>query len=809
MHRLIPLALVAVALCSFGVRAEAEKPPEKSGSGYSFTLNGEPYEADFVHLEGTPEKPAPGDLFEIADLWMVLGQEKNQAYHLLSREEGVLWVEGPGGRRRAAAARVRWEFTNEKDENRQRKRKLVNPLQNLPPEDIGELRGIELDAWTDDVARSLKSLNPRQACVMLHGDAVVGAKREFPPLPSGLRHLMVRENNNFAGIQDYQPIRELKELRFLSLNAMVGAFDCNFIREAKGITHLTLRPRTITNVEALGDLAELRDLDLHFNRDVKSVAFAQKLTKLETLNLFYTAVDDLTVLGGHPALRHIDARSTPLSKLPLDKPMPALRVLDALSARVSETDGKAFAKLNPRCKLKVTWRAALLDALEGVDRVRVRTGGTCHRDIARERTLHEEKDAAKVRDLIAQIQIDERQSGFHCMCCGEPSLEFFKGDKLVLTLGYHHGRSMRWVGGWPADCLLTPPSAQHFQKWLAQHVPEIENAQKQEVAYARQQADELEKFVSHFPEKVRPMLRQQGGSDPIEGDQKVGRQIAAAVADEKALITAACRALGGQEGYSASWSSTADKERRVLAAVEKVSGENFLQMLQENKDERRTLLGAARLFFFEKFEQKLPKEARSEWLVRLSEAALQDGFDGNKGMVLRHLAYRGDAGARALLRDVMLGKKGTEIKKADLGEPGLRAGAALGLALAKEGDLKVEVEKLLAAAKTKSDTAALQVALALLGDPGQLRDQHFQLQSYSIGLGAIRAIEQFEGGHGLELLIVKGMDHPWAAVRDEAEAAVQRITGKKFPEDDRHDAIRAWWREQGPAFVESRRKGKP
>src|SRR5207245_1405450 len=227
---------------------------------------------------------------------------------------------------------------------------------------------------------------------------------------------------------------------------------------------------------------------------------------------------------------------------------------------------------------------------------------------------------------------------------------------------------------------------------------------------------------------------------------------------------------------------------------------------QEVKDERGALLGAARLFFFEDFDERLPKKSRVDWAVRLAEIVLQHGYDRNKDIVLRYLGRCDESRVRTLLREVMLGKKGSEVKEADFDEPGVRAGAALSLALLRENDLKPEVAKLLAQSKCKADKAALQVTLALLGDHTQLRAEHFQLKSYTIGLGAIRAVEQFGGAHGLDLLIEKGLDHPWAHVRDEAELAVQRITGQKWPEDGRWNAIPAWWKAHGRAFVEQRRK---
>src|SRR5262249_16688803 len=161
------------------------------------------------------------------------------------------------------------------------------------------------------------------------------------------------------------------------------------------------------------------------------------------------------------------------------------------------------------------------------------------------------------------------------------------------------------------------------------HIQEIKASQEAERAYRKKDAEEVERFVGHFPEKVRPWLRAGGEVDPDEGDKELGRRITEAMPDEKALSIASCRAFGGLECSSAEWTSTTGKERRVLSAMRNVGGEAFLQALESLKEERPALLGAARLFFFEGFDDRIPKEARVEWTVRLAEISLQDGADDN------------------------------------------------------------------------------------------------------------------------------------------------------------------------------------
>jgi len=58
------------------------------------------------------------------------------------------------------------------------------------------------------------------------------------------------------------------------------------------------------------------------------------------------------------------------------------------------------------------WTADLHQAIEGATRLRVRSGGTCHRQPNEEKILLDVRDAKEVVELIRQIRIDANQSGF-------------------------------------------------------------------------------------------------------------------------------------------------------------------------------------------------------------------------------------------------------------------------------------------------------------------------------------------------------------------------------------------------------------
>src|SRR5688572_14610451 len=116
---------------------------------------------------------------------------------------------------------------------------------------------------------------------------------------------------------------------------------------------------------------------------------------------------------------------------------------------------------------------------------------------------------------------------------------------------------------------------------------------------------------------------------------------------------------------------------------------------------------------------------------------------------------------------------------------------------------------------TRLDRAALEVALAALGDPAYLKAEHFKLGSYSVGFGGLRAIEAYNGAYGMPVLVHGAFEHPWAAVSEEAVLVFERITGhvvwNRAPNSRSSwykDAAITWWNENGLQFLKERRAGR-
>jgi len=114
------------------------------------------------------------------------------------------------------------------------------------------------------------------------------------------------------------------------------------------------------------------------------------------------------------------------------------------------------------------WGPKLHAALVDCDRIRVRSGGLCHRRSDSEVTIFEITGSADVEDVVRNIKIDSHRSGFHCMCCGDPTFEFYRNGDIVASVGFHHGISLRWRG-WRGDGSLQPGSSEYLKNLLEEH----------------------------------------------------------------------------------------------------------------------------------------------------------------------------------------------------------------------------------------------------------------------------------------------------------------------------------------------------
>jgi hypothetical protein len=374
--------------------------------------------------------------------------------------------------------------------------------------------------------------------------------------------------------------------------------------------------------------------------------------------------------------------------------------------------------------------------------------------------------AEEVASLVSAIRIDAEQSGFHCMCDGDYHFLFMKAGKEVASIGYHHSRSLRWHGGgWKGDGLLTEKSRNAVIKWFDDHTfDQLRKDYEKAVEESRREQKEEEEFASFFPEAAL---------EAMSLEEAIG-----AFASRTELGIACCKAMSVTSLKS--WTISGGKERFALALGNELSGPEFQAVLDhfDASGEPQWLPGAARFFFREGFLAKTADDQRDEWIVKLAKIELNAEYDENKSQVMRQLAANPSSSISELLWEIANEQTGQALSEDAYGdEPNLVSSALLALAEAGDSKVKTELEKRLANADDidPSDRAAMEIGLVMLGDPSFIRAEHFELASYTIGNAAIRAIERFDGKHGLQVLENAGTHHPWAFVSREAEKALDRL----------------------------------
>ncbi|QDS96801.1 hypothetical protein [Adhaeretor mobilis] len=350
-------------------------------------------------------------------------------------------------------------------------------------------------------------------------------------------------------------------------------------------------------------------------------------------------------------------------------------------------------------------------------------------------------------------------------------------------------------------------------------------------AYRREQLAEEQRtkdadtlFKSFYPEQARDLLTlaakegwaqvEPEGANANSEDEDVvqqGRRLAEAVGDPIELAEISCRALGT---LNEDWTHTILRDRIAVQAMLTVTPEQYLEALTKIAANEQAMLGAGRIFFYHRYGSKLEAAMWERWAPVLAKVLLEKGADDNKARVVRIITNAKHPGALPLLRKIARGEIGVEPVLPDPSdpwqkdeEPGLRETTYLVLAMREVESVRDEITQALPEASMKQNQVALEVALALLGDPTYLKKQSLGLDSHHICLAAIRAIERFEGKPGMDLLMSAGLDHHYAAIANEAILAAQRISGQQWiPEGSDHqprnfsDEAKAWWQKNRDRF---------
>lgn len=769
---------------------------------------------------------------------LALGSERDLNLSWEGADHEKLYLQTANQSPRLIGVRVKTTYRDEKEA-------VVNPLASLDPDELKGLRGVFLDHWSTDIAAKLALLDFNHVCLTISDGAAIGNQRSLPPLPKGIKILRI-DSHSKPGLSNVDSLPQLPNLSALSVNLMSNSsLDCSLWRNSRNLKYLDLSGEQLQNPAGLSTYPSLQVLNLLYCRELTDISFVKKMPTLEELNLSHTKVTDLSPLTGLPSLRMVTANMTPVRKLP--STTPSLKKLDIVSSKVKEADVTTFRKANPDCQVSYRWTETLTTALESVNRLRVRSGGTCHRDETSEQTLFETSDAEQIKQLLTGIEVLEDRSGFHCMCCGDPSLEFYSGDKLLATLGFHHGQGLRWVGGWPGDAALSPQSASFLVDWLAARNVGGPSNDREKLA---NQEQATQRKISQATAGLSPSLAKAFAAGPQAFNAALTREIP----DKKAQIKLWLQILGTSND---SWSQSDSIDHAAEEALKSYDQKN-LQSAVENAlagQDRQLKRGAARLWMswqspLEEWQPEniaqlhriviqVQQEAqyyplRMEALQNLASwhqeftpdnlaLSLENGLTDpapqvrRRGMLvagrIKHQSsvpvllavLQGESVTTHSLADVSTWEK-TDVPEGfgDVAEGRSdREVAALALALMNHGPAKTVIEQAL------EPTPMKEVALALLGDGHRLQAEHFKTETNNqeLQLAATEAVIRSKGKFGLDLAMGYQQATHWWEEEHVAKQLSQMLLAENAPgqrelkQSDSIEKLREWFNKYGQQYL--------
>ena len=476
--------LRCVAVCLLA--AQPISAVHAGASAYTFTLDGKPFAPTIYSVYGFPGAPQPGDVIEVNDLPLVLGPAGACRFSK-AWFAGGLMVRIGDAQERVAAVHVGTK--EERDESLP-----LDPLSRLSEEEVRGLMGIRIDDLDLAAPEKLKLLDPARVCVQValpkrtwpydmgsEETALVRAKesafwRLFPPhlcylrmpnahhdqLPPDLGDLRFLDCANSVRF-DIERLRTCRALRYLDLShSEVGAMAA--VESLTALRELRLAGCGSVYVPALKGLEKLHFLDLSWT-NASELASLAELPRLVRLDISHTGVADLRPICRLTSLAWVNAERAPVETLPRDH-MPSLRMLKVVCAKLSDRAVERFARAHPQCEVWGGWQRPLRTVLRGITRLRVRSGGLCHRNAEEEQTVLEQTAPDAISELVASIRIDEHLSrGGECACCGGPTFEFYRGGELAAAISVQHWLSLRWPEHWQGDARLTRESIRLLRDW--------------------------------------------------------------------------------------------------------------------------------------------------------------------------------------------------------------------------------------------------------------------------------------------------------------------------------------------------------
>jgi len=379
------------------------------------------------------------------------------------------------------------------------------------------------------------------------------------------------------------------------------------------------------------------------------------------------------------------------------------------------------------------------DMLKTVDRIVLeQTYEPSFPEYTPESTLPELKDAAVIASLGKIIEFEKLDPA--CACEHTPEINFYQGKKLLFTLTLFEHRNLRCIDGpWSGDAVMTESSAIHFRSWFAEHgyvgfVREYDTMTNM----AKEQAAQNDRFISLFPESIRPVLASGSFQSFVSKTDINVTEAVASFPSKKDLVLTCWRALGEIKTWD--WDVNDAHIAFINAVLEFAEEQDIKAALNAlSPDDSRAWAGAYNHYTNIRIATTNPlsNAVDNAWFVQLVQRAYRDGNAGDRITIVRDLVNNPNKTASDQLIAIAQTKPPFEsasesIYAIDGYTYSPQSFALLALSELKVTSVKDIISQNLARPNGPGDTAALQVALAHFDGASIIRAEHFDHEAFGI-----------------------------------------------------------------------------
>lgn len=226
--------------------------------------------------------------------------------------------------------------------------------------------------------------------------------------------------------------------------------------------------------------------------------------------------------------------------------------------------------------------------------------------------------------------VEDPASFGHCMCPGDPFIELYSRKRLIATIGYHHGVSIRW-DAWTWDVLLSEPD--RLLDWMSEHGAPGPRAAVDENRRRGEETDrDAQRWLAAMPAALRPFWDQ---LEPFPDGDRYEPSLAALRTAQPAIDAQILALLAWFGSGAGPWSGFPSHESVAEELLLHFPPQAVIDALTKTTPTDAQLVGASRLFAGWSFSQRhgdyglrlVPPTLKHQLLFAAKRTAIDDNFD--------------------------------------------------------------------------------------------------------------------------------------------------------------------------------------